>query len=101
MPLPIHSAHRLAERLTQVRKEDTFPTCAQTARPRSPSNTTAIDSGQGRHRRAISTQHAEDISLDKTLTPDLRKHVIDSVLADYDIDSTAVRGPWSTRPASL
>ncbi len=42
MPLPITIAQRLAERLTEVRKEQhARTTCAPTARPRSPSSTTA------------------------------------------------------------
>jgi S-adenosylmethionine synthetase len=39
----------------------------------------------------VSTQHAKDISLDGLLTPDLRKHVIDVVLDEYDIDATGAR----------
>jgi len=41
MPLPIFLAHRLSKRLSEVRKNGTIPTCAPTARRRSPSSTTA------------------------------------------------------------
>ena len=39
----------------------------------------------------LSTQHAEDIELDATLEADIKKHVIDPVLAAFDIPSEGYR----------
>ena len=39
----------------------------------------------------VSTQHAKDISLDSMLTPDVKKHVVDPVLASFDIPSDGYR----------
>jgi S-adenosylmethionine synthetase len=36
----------------------------------------------------ISSQHEDGIDLDNQLAPDVKKHVIDEVLAQYDIDSS-------------
>ena len=41
MPLPISLAQKMARRLAEVRRAESSPTCARTARPRSPSSTTA------------------------------------------------------------
>ena len=35
----------------------------------------------------VSTQHADGISIEKTITPDLKRLVIDPVLADYELKS--------------
>ena len=70
MPMPIWLAHRLAKRLTQVRKEGTSTTCAPTARPRSRSSTRT-----GRPKRLstvlISTQHAPGIDIDGQMRNDI------------------------------
>ncbi len=39
----------------------------------------------------VSTQHAKDINLDAMLTPDVKKHVVDPVLASFDIPSDGYR----------
>ena len=39
----------------------------------------------------LSTQHAEGVDLDTQLQPDIKQHVIDPVLADFDIDSDDYR----------
>ena len=48
MPMPIYLAHRLSERLTEVRKNGTLKFCAPTARPRCPC---AISTGRPRRLR--------------------------------------------------
>ena len=39
----------------------------------------------------LSTQHAEDVDLAGTLEPDIKKHVIDPVLATFDLPSEGYR----------
>ena len=81
MPLPIFLAHRLAERLTQVRKSD------QVAYLRPDGKTQVTIAYDGAKAVAldtvvISSQHADGISLDGLLAPDLREPVIEPVLAE-------------------
>ncbi len=90
MPLPIALAHRLARRLTEVRKDGTMPYL----RPDGKTQVT-IEYIDGKPSRVdtvvLSAQHAEDISLDTMLTPDVKKYIVDHVLSDLDIDSTDYR----------
>jgi S-adenosylmethionine synthetase len=90
MPLPIHLAHRLAERLTAVRKDGTVPYL----RPDGKTQVT-IEYVDGRPRRVdtvvISTQHADDIDLDTLLAPDIREHVVEPELAKLSIDTDGYR----------
>ncbi|HSN43423.1 MAG TPA: methionine adenosyltransferase, partial [Propionibacteriaceae bacterium] len=85
MPLPIDLAHRLSERLTEVRKNGTLPYL----RPDGKTQVTIEYDGDNRPVRVdtvvVSTQHAEGIDLDRTLTPDIRAHVIDPVLNEYEL----------------
>ena len=85
MPLPIDLAHRLAERLSQVRKDGTLPYL----RPDGKTQVTIDYDDQGRVRGldtvVVSTQHAADIDLDATLVPDLRTHVLAPVLERYGL----------------
>ncbi|MEV7546996.1 methionine adenosyltransferase [Streptomyces sp. NPDC089915] len=79
MPLPIHLAHRLSRRLTQVRKEGTVPYL----RPDGKTQVTIEYDGDKAVRLdtvVVSTQHAADIDLDALLTPDVRDHVVEHVL---------------------
>ncbi|BDB60398.1 MULTISPECIES: methionine adenosyltransferase [Rhodococcus] len=93
MPLPISLAHRLSRRLTEVRKSGVLPYL----RPDGKTQVTIEYDGDKPVRLdtiVISTQHAADIDLNNLLTPDLRTHVVDAVLADpnlADLDTTDVR----------
>jgi S-adenosylmethionine synthetase len=85
MPLPITIAHRLAQRLSEVRKDGTM----SYLRPDGKTQVTVEYDEQDRPVRVdtvvVSTQHAKDIDLDEMLTPDIRKHVVDQVLSRFDI----------------
>ena len=87
MPLPITIAHRLAERLTAVRKDGTMPYL----RPDGKTQVTIEYDGDRAVRVdtvVVSSQHAADIDLEGLLTPDVKKHVVDEVLANFDVDSS-------------
>jgi len=91
MPLPIHLAHRLAERLSAVRKSGEVPYL----RPDGKTQVTISYDGDRAVRLdtvVLSTQHAPDISISGLLEPDIENHVIKPVLdelaasgADLDI----------------
>jgi S-adenosylmethionine synthetase len=88
MPLPITIAHRLAEQLTAVRKDGTLPYL----RPDGKTQVTIEYDDDDKPVRVeaivISTQHEEGVDLETQLPTDLKKHVIDAVLSQYDIDSS-------------
>ncbi len=91
MPLPITIAHRLAQRLSEVRKDGTL----SYLRPDGKTQVT-IEYDENDHpvrvdTVVVSTQHAKDIDLDAMLTPDIRKHVVDAVLEQFDIPSDDYR----------
>jgi S-adenosylmethionine synthetase len=90
MPLPITIAHRLAERLSAVRKDATMAYL----RPDGKTQVTIEYDGDRPVRVdtvVVSSQHAGDIDLDALLTPDVKKHVVDEVLSTFDIDSSDYR----------
>jgi S-adenosylmethionine synthetase len=79
MPLPIWLAHRLAEKLTEVRKNGTVPYL----RPDGKTQVTIeyLDDKPVRlDTVVVSTQHAEDIDLETLLKPDIEEHVVKPVL---------------------
>ncbi len=79
MPLPIHLAHRLAERLTAVRKSGQMAYL----RPDGKTQVTIEYDGDRPARLdtvVLSTQHAEDVSLEALLQPDIEQYVIKPVL---------------------
>ncbi|MFE9423089.1 methionine adenosyltransferase [Kitasatospora sp. NPDC006697] len=90
MPLPITLAHRLARRLTEVRKNGTIPYL----RPDGKTQVTIEYDGDKAVRLdtvVVSTQHASDIDLDSLLTPDIREFVVEPVLQGLDIDTSDFR----------
>ncbi|GAA3116605.1 methionine adenosyltransferase [Streptosporangium carneum] len=90
MPLPIQLAHRLAERLSQVRKEGIVPYL----RPDGKTQVTIEYDGDKPVRLdtvVVSTQHAAEIDLKEMLAPDIKEHVVDPVLAGLEIDTEGYR----------
>ncbi len=77
MPLPIHAAHRLSERLTYVRKEDILPYLRPDGKTQvsvryEDGKPVAID------KIVVSTQHSEDVDTEQ-LRQDIVAQVIDPV----------------------
>ncbi|UAB94639.1 methionine adenosyltransferase [Dactylosporangium vinaceum] len=90
MPLPIALAHRLARRLSAVRKDGTIPYL----RPDGKTQVTIEYDGLKPvrlHTVVVSSQHAPDISLDSLLTPDVREHVIAPELEGLGLDTEGYR----------
>jgi len=90
MPLPIALAHRLARRLTAVRKSGVLPYL----RPDGKTQVTIEYAGDQPVRLdtvVISTQHAADIDLEQMLGVDVREHVVRPEIADLNLDSSDLR----------
>ena len=89
MPLPIWLAHRLAQRLAQVRRVGVLPYL----RPDGKTQVSVVYE-DGRPVRIdtvlISTQHQPGIDLETLLLPDLREHVIHPLLPG-DLDTEHLR----------
>jgi S-adenosylmethionine synthetase len=86
MPLPIALAHRLARRLTEVRKNGVL----DYLRPDGKTQVTIQYDGRTPVRLdtvVLSTQHADGIDLEATLTPDIREKVVNTVLSDLAHES--------------
>ena len=90
MPLPIALAHRLAKRLTQVRKDGVIPYL----RPDGKTQVT-IEYIDGKPARldtvVVSSQHADDIDIVNLLTPDIAEHVVAPELEGLGIDTEGYR----------
>ncbi|MFB9836723.1 methionine adenosyltransferase [Actinoallomurus acaciae] len=90
MPLPITLAHRLAARLSAVRNNGLVPYL----RPDGKTQVTIEYDGDRPVRLdtvVVSSQHAPDISLSDLLTPDIKEHVVDPVVADLDLATEGYR----------
>jgi S-adenosylmethionine synthetase len=92
MPLPVHLAHRLARRLTAVRRDGTIPYL----RPDGKTQVT-VEYDADRPVRldtvVVSSQHASHIDLDTLLAPDVRSHVLEPelVLLEGLLETSGVR----------
>ncbi len=90
MPLPIALAHKLAQRLAQVRKDGSIPYL----RPDGKTQVTIEYDGDRAVRLdtvVVSTQHASDIDLATLLTPDIEELVVAPELAALGIDTEGYR----------
>ncbi len=90
MPLPIALAHRLSRRLSAVRKSGAVPYL----RPDGKTQVTIEYVGDKAIRLdtvVLSTQHAEDIDLEKLLAVDIAEQVVAPEIALLDIDVSDYR----------
>ncbi|MDZ7677231.1 MAG: methionine adenosyltransferase [Acidimicrobiales bacterium] len=85
MPLPIHLAHRMAERLSEVRKAGTVPYLRPDGKTQ-----VSFDYEDGKPVRLrtvlVSTQHDEGIDRDSMIRPDLIEQVIRPVIPERYAD---------------
>ncbi len=85
MPLPIHVAHRMAERHAEVRRAGTIPYLRPDAKTQ-----VTFDYEDGRPVRLravlVSTQHNDGIDRDTMIRPDLIEHVIRPVIPEQYAD---------------
>ena len=85
MPMPIYLAHRLAERLTAVRKGDVL----DYLRPDGKTQVTVrYEDGKpvAVDKILISSQHAEGVDIESLMKPDFIEHIIEPVLSHEGIE---------------
>jgi S-adenosylmethionine synthetase len=90
MPLPIALAHRLARRLTEVRKSGQL----SYLRPDGKTQVTIEYAGDQAVRLdtvVVSSQHAEEIDLDGQMVGDIKRHVVEPELASLKLDTSDTR----------
>jgi S-adenosylmethionine synthetase len=90
MPLPIMLAHRLARTMSAARRSGAIPYI----RPDGKTQVTIEYVGHDAVRLdtvVVSTQHAPGIDLREMLTPDIREHVVEPVLAGLELDTGSYR----------
>jgi S-adenosylmethionine synthetase len=90
MPLPISLAHRLAQRLSAVRKSGELAYL----RPDGKTQVTIEydgDKAVALNTVVISSQHSADVDVAKKLTPEIIELVINPVLADVDLPKADLR----------
>jgi len=84
MPLPIMLAHRLAHRLSEVRKADVLPYLRPDGKTQVTVRYETDEHGHQRpvevERVLVSTQHRDGLDIDTLLKPDLIEHVIEPIL---------------------
>ena len=81
MPLPIHLAHRLAERHAEVRRASTIPYLGPDAKTQ-----VTLEYEGSRpvrlHTVLVSTQHRTGIDRDRMICPDVKEQIIEPVIAE-------------------
>jgi S-adenosylmethionine synthetase len=90
MPLPIAMAHRLAERLSSERKSGQLGYL----RPDGKTQVTIEYDGDkpvALNTVVISSQHAPEIDIEKKMAPEIKKFVINPILASFDLPASDVR----------
>ena len=90
MPLPIWLAHRLAQRLSEVRKNGEIPYL----RPDGKTQVTIAYDGDravALDTVVVSSQHAGDVSLENLLQPDIADHVVKPVVDEVGIDTSSFK----------
>ncbi|MGH9029690.1 MAG: methionine adenosyltransferase [Acidimicrobiales bacterium] len=89
MPMPIWLAHRLAQRLAQVRRVGVLPYLRPDGKTQ-----VSVSYEDGRpvtlDTVLISTQHASGVDIETLLLPDLREHVIHPLLPP-DLDASSLK----------
>jgi S-adenosylmethionine synthetase len=89
MPMPIHLAHRMAQRLAEVRRKGEIPYLRPDGKTQV---TVAYEHGRpvGVTAVVLSTQHRAEIDLETLLRPDIEEQVIRPLLPD-DVDTDDLR----------
>jgi S-adenosylmethionine synthetase len=90
MPLPIWLAHELAAQLSKVRKSGALPYL----RPDGKTQVTIEyegDKAVALNTVVISSQHSEEVSVEKQLTPEIIEQVINPILAKIDLPKSDLR----------
>lgn len=90
MPLPIWLAHELAAQLSKVRKSGALPYL----RPDGKTQVTIEYEGDkaiALNTVVISSQHSEEVSVEKQLTPEIIEQVINPILAKIDLPKNDLR----------
>ncbi len=91
MPLPIHLAHKLARRLSQVRKDGAIPYLRPDGKTQVTIEYDEDDKAVRLDTVVVSTQHAADIDLATLLTPDIAELVVAPELEGLSIDTEGFR----------
>jgi len=90
MPLPIALAHKLSMQLAKVRKSGELAYL----RPDGKTQVTIEYDGDraiALNTVVVSSQHSANVDIDSKLAPEIKKYVIDPVIADLAIDISSVR----------
>jgi S-adenosylmethionine synthetase len=97
MPLPIHLAHRLAERHAKVRKDGTVPYFRPDAKTQ-----VSVRYRDGRpvaiEQLLISTQHEDGKTVEDHIKPDLWEHVVKPILPGDLYDEDELRSRFLVNP---